>query len=188
MALNDVDDELLVEVSGLDSVSFEQAVQYAIENAFATTEDMHHVAVPLTVSSSSHISVSDGPAVADDGSAVVDAVVNFGLVDAVDQPASVIEHITIHSDIGPSASYVGSCFSQEPESIEDIDLAIAEAEVKVLKAKRSLALRSKASSNASLSSLRVDPKRTRQAGPSSSASLLIWAGGHGNGQPRFSRR
>ena len=65
MALNDVDDELLVEVSGLDSVSFEQAVQYAIENAFAMPEDMHHVAVPLTVSSSSHISVRDGPAVAD---------------------------------------------------------------------------------------------------------------------------
>jgi hypothetical protein len=75
MALNDVDDELLVELSGLDSVSFEQAVQDAIETAFAMPEDVHHVAVPLTVSSSSHISVNDGPAVADAVPAVPKVVV-----------------------------------------------------------------------------------------------------------------
>ena len=58
MALEDVDAELLVELSSLDSVSFEQAVQDAIDTAFNMPEDMHHVAVPLTVSSSSsHIRV-----------------------------------------------------------------------------------------------------------------------------------
>ena len=42
----------------------------------------------------------------------------------------------MHSDIGPSVSNACSRLSCEPESIEDSDLAIAEAEVRVLKAKR----------------------------------------------------
>ena len=96
MALEDVDAELLTELTGLDSMSFEQAVQDAMQTAFAMLEDVCHVAVPLTVSSSSHISVSDGPA-------VTEVVVAYESVDAVDQPASVIERHTIHSDIGPSA-------------------------------------------------------------------------------------
>ena len=78
-----------------------------------------------------------------------------------------VEEFTIHSDIGPSASIAGSRFSHEPESIEDIDLAIAEAELRVLKAKREIVMKSKASSEASLSSLRAQKKRIRSTGASS---------------------
>jgi hypothetical protein len=146
-----INDELLNELSGLNDESFDRLLHCAINNSFVFPQDAEHVQVPLAVSSLSHVSISDG-------SAVADAVVIHDSADR-GQPASALEEFTMHSDIGPSASSVYSRYSCcEPESIEDIDLAIAEAEVKVLKAKRSLALRSKPSSNASLSSLRVDPK------------------------------
>ena len=147
-----ISDELLNELSGLNDESFDRLLHCAINNSFVFPQDAEHVQVPLTVSSLSHVSVSDG-------SAVADAVVIHDSADR-GQPESALEEFTMHSDIGPSASSVYSRFSCcEPESIEDIDLAIAEAEVRVLKAKREVALRSKASSNASLTSLRVQKKR-----------------------------
>ena len=116
------DGQLLNELSGLDDASFNRVLQNAIQHTFQFPTDVQHVAVPLTISSSSHVSVSDGPAVGDAD------IVNSS-ADADDQPASAMEEFTLHSDIGPSVSFAGSWFSNKLESIEHIDLAIAEAEV-----------------------------------------------------------
>ena len=165
-AVLDVSAELMHELSGLDDSAFDRALQHAVQNVFNLPANGDNVPVPLTVSSTSLISVSDGTAVAN--------VVEVGdSVDESGQPARGIEHHSIYFDIGPSVSNAGSRFSQEPESIEDIDLALAEAEVRLLKAKRNVALKSKPSSNASLSSLRVDRKRIKQTGASSSVSGVI---------------
>ena len=159
-AVPEISEQLLAELSGLGDDSFDRLLRCAIDNAFQFPQEGASVAVPLTISSSSHVSVSDGTAVAD-------AIVINSSTDAVDQPASVVEEYTIHSDIGPSASIACSRFSHEPESIEDIDLAIAEAELRVLKAERAIVMRSKASSEASLTSLQALKKRIRSTGASS---------------------
>ena len=175
-AVLNVDAELMNSLSGLDDAAFDRTLRHALENVFNVPTDGDNVAVPLTVSSTSLLSVSDG-------SAVADVVVVDSSTDANGQPARVVERHSIHSDIGPSASEAGSRFSQEPESIEDIDLALAEAEVRVLKAKRNVALKSKPSSNASLSSLRIDRKRSKQTGASSSASGVVHEAASSSNRP-----
>ena len=59
MATVNFDAELLGELSGLDDQAFNRVLQSALDNVYQANTDAQFVEVPLTVSSSSRISVSD---------------------------------------------------------------------------------------------------------------------------------
>ena len=87
-AAPEISEQLMAELSNLNDESFDRLLRCAIDNTFQLPQDGASVAIPLTISSSSHVSVSDG-------SAVADAIVVHSSTGAIDQPASVVEEYTI---------------------------------------------------------------------------------------------